>query len=132
MGIHFSLCVCLSLFIISFIICVVHVGVSVKYSCHILPHIQYIWQLPSAFQFLLRNVFNIVVIVSIVQYYLIEAALSGEPGMINLVLQIAVIHCTICLYHSSSCFGMALLKLWMALKKNKSIKLISGEFAACM
>ena len=33
-----------------------------------------------------------VVVVSIVHDYLIEAALLGEPGTINLVLQIAVIH----------------------------------------
>ena len=75
MGIHIVLCVCLCFFIISFIICVICAGISAKDLCCILHDIQYIWQLPNAFQFLLRNVFSIVVVASIVHDYLIEAAL---------------------------------------------------------
>ena len=65
-------------FVITFIVCVVCFIVCVinaKYSGHFLHHTQYIQQLPSAFQFLLQDVFNVVVIVSVMQYYLIEAAL---------------------------------------------------------
>ena len=52
--------------------------------------------------------------------------------MIELVQQIVVVQQTSCMYQFSSFFGTALLKLWMALKKTKSNKLMSGEFAACM
>ena len=75
MSIHLDLGV---FFIITFIVCVICFIVcviNVKYLHHFLHHIQYIQQQPSAFQFLLQDVFNVVVIVSIVQYYLIEAAL---------------------------------------------------------
>ena len=75
MGIHLGLGV---VFVITFIVCVISFIVcviNIKYLCCFLHHIQYIWQLPSVLQFLLQDVFNVVVIVSVVQYYLIEAAL---------------------------------------------------------
>ena len=100
MGIHLVLLPGVA-FLIMFLVCVicfVICAVDTKYLVCFLHHIQYIWQLSNVFQFLLQDVFNVVVIVSIVQYYLIEAALSGKPGMIELVLQIFVVGCTNCLY----------------------------------
>ena len=52
--------------------------------------------------------------------------------MINFVPWIAFIHCADHLYNFSSFFGVASLKLWMALKNPKPSKLMSGEFAACI
>ena len=55
MGIHLVL-VLEVVFLITFIVCVVCFilcVIDIKYLCHLLHHIQYIWQLPSAFPFLL-------------------------------------------------------------------------------
>ena len=70
---------------------------------------------------------NVIVIVTMVSDYFVETTLQCQPSMID--WEYASLTASI---NSSLFLGAALLKLCMALKKPKSNRLTSREFAACV